>query len=73
MAYAYVNTRGTTYYLHQRTTTLKGSNASQVIYYFSKEPGEGALDRVPDGYEVFESSRGALPLLRKRVATGSAS
>ncbi len=67
MPYAYENTRGVTYYPHQRTVTLAGSGARQTIFYFSKDPAE-ALDAVPQGYEIYEGPRGALPLLRKKIA-----
>lgn len=66
MPYAYRNTRGVTYYLHERTVTLTGSGARQTIRYFRKEPAEGAIDAVPDGYEIFEGARSTLPLLRKK-------
>ena len=63
MAYSVKNSKGTTYFLHSRDVTLKGGR-EQTIYYFGKEAKEGALDAVPDGYEVFESKNG-LPVLRK--------
>jgi hypothetical protein len=52
--------------------TLPGSKVQRPIYYFRKEIGEPALDAVPDGYEVVEGRRGALPLLRKKSTVGSA-
>ncbi len=66
MPYAYTNTRGVVYYLHQGTVTLAGSNAERPIYFFRKEPDEHAIDAVPTGYEIYEGPRGALPLLRKK-------
>lgn len=66
MPYAYRNTRGVTYYLHERTVTLAGSGARQVIRYFRKEPTEEAIDAVPEGYEIYETARSPLPLLRRR-------
>jgi hypothetical protein len=44
-------------------TTLK-NGGKQTIYFFAKEPKEGALDKVPAGYTVVESRNG-LPVLRK--------
>jgi len=44
-------------------TTLKNGN-SQTIYFFAKTQKEGALDAVPDGYEVSESKNG-LPVLKR--------
>lgn len=63
MAYDYKNSKGTTYYLHSRNTTLKNGK-SQTIYFFAKEVKDGALDTVPAGYQVKESKNG-LPVLAK--------
>lgn len=64
MAFAYTNSKGTTYYLHTRRVTLKGGREQQ-IYYFAKTPKAGTMDAVPSGYEVFESKNG-LPVLRRQ-------
>lgn len=66
MPYAYTNTRGVVYYLHQGTVTLAGSKLERPIYFFRKNPDEQAIDAVPEGYEIYEGPRGALPLLRKK-------
>jgi len=63
MAYAHTNSKGRTYYLHSRLTTLK-NGGTQRIYYFGKEVKDGAIDAVPDGYVVSESRNG-LPVLKK--------
>ena len=63
MAYSYTNSKGKTYILHTKNIILKGGR-EQTIYYFAKEAKEGALDAVPDGYEVFESKNG-LPVLKR--------
>lgn len=63
MAYAHTNSKGRTYYLHSRETTLK-NGGTQTIYYFGKEAKEGAIDAVPEGYMVSESRNG-LPVLKK--------
>ena len=63
MAYSYTNSKGRTYILHCKTTTLKNGR-TQTIYFFAKEEKEGALDEVPSGYEVSESKNG-LPVLRR--------
>jgi hypothetical protein len=63
MAYSYTNSRGKTYYLHGKTTTLK-SGRQQTIYFFGKEIKEGALNAVPPGYVVSESKNG-LPVLKR--------
>ena len=64
MAFKHENSKGKTYFLHARETTLK-NGAKQTIYFFAKEPKEGALDSVPSGYEVSESKNG-LPVLKKK-------
>jgi hypothetical protein len=63
MSYSVKNSKGTTYYLHQRETTLKNGR-NQTIYFFAKEPKAGALDAVPSGYKVSETKNG-LPVLKK--------
>jgi hypothetical protein len=63
MAYQYKNSRGTMYYLHAKTTKLE-SGKSRTLYFFSKEAKEGAIDKVPEGYEVSESQTG-LPVLKR--------
>ncbi len=64
MAFSYTNSRGKTYILHTKDITLKGGR-QQTIYFFAKEAKEGALDAVPEGYEVAESKNG-LPVLKRK-------
>jgi hypothetical protein len=64
MAYTYTNSRGTTYILHARTTTLE-SGKTRTLYFFAKEAREGTLEAVPEGYEVSESKNG-LPVLKRK-------
>jgi hypothetical protein len=63
MAYSYTNSKGSTYYLHGRETTLK-NGTTRTLYFFAKEVKDGSLDEVPDGYVVSESKNG-LPVLKK--------
>ncbi len=63
MAFDYKNSKGTTYFLHGRQTTLK-NGTKQTIYFFAKEVKDGAMDAVPAGYMVAESKNG-LPVLKK--------
>ncbi len=65
MAYTFTNSRGTNYYLHSRAVTLRGSGKTQTIYYFSREPGTGAIDELPVGFQVMEIERTGLPVLKK--------
>ncbi|MFK7802878.1 MAG: hypothetical protein AB8G95_14685 [Anaerolineae bacterium] len=64
MAYSYTNSKGTTYYLHSKETTLKNGRV-QRIYFFAKDIREdGAIDAIPEGRMVAESKNG-LPVLKK--------
>ncbi len=67
MAFSYRNSKGTTYYLHGRVTTLR-NDRQQQISFFSKTPEDG-LDHLPAGYEVSEVTTSGLPVLKK-TATG---
>lgn len=55
---------GETYYLHSKDVTLRGGRL-QTIYFFARVEKEGAMDELPEGYEVMENSRTGLPMLRK--------
>jgi hypothetical protein len=63
MAFTYTNSKGNTYILHSTTRTLK-SGKKQTLYFFAKTEKEGALNAVPEGYEVMESKAG-LPVLKR--------
>jgi hypothetical protein len=64
MAFSVVSKKSNkTYYLHSREVVLKGDR-KQRIFFFAGEVKEGALDALPDGYEVMENPRTGLPMLR---------
>lgn len=63
-AFSYTNKKGQTYYLHTRQVTLKNGR-QQTIYFFARDVRPGALDAVPAGYEVIETTRTGMPVLRK--------
>ena len=64
MAFSVVSNKSKkTYYLHSREVTLKGDR-KQRIFFFAGEVKEGALDALPEGYEVMENPRTGLPMLR---------
>jgi len=64
MAFSFTNSKGRTYFLHKKDTTLKNGR-TQTIYFFAKDVREdGSLDAVPAGYQVSESRNG-LPVLKK--------
>jgi hypothetical protein len=64
MAFTHTNSKGQTYYLHQRDVTLKGGR-QQRIYFFAREQKEGVQDAMPSGYVVVENPRTGLPILKK--------
>ncbi|MGQ9672301.1 MAG: hypothetical protein ACUVV5_04105 [Candidatus Aminicenantales bacterium] len=64
MAYEFTNKKGVKYYLHSRTVILKGGR-NQVIYYFARDVRPGALDSVPAGYQVIETAKTGMPILKK--------
>ncbi|MGD9897319.1 MAG: hypothetical protein AB7T14_09640 [Candidatus Methylacidiphilaceae bacterium] len=55
---------GKTYYLHAREQTLRNGH-KVTLYFFSTQPRDGAIDALPKGYEVSESDRTGLPILKK--------
>ncbi len=61
---------GKTYYLHSRDQLLKGGHR-QTIYFFASLPKDGAMNGLPDGYEVAENVKTGLPLLKKRAAVAA--
>lgn len=66
MAYSVKSKKtGESYILHKRDVTLRGGR-QQTIYFFGREEKEGALDELPEGYEVTENARTGLPMLRKK-------
>jgi hypothetical protein len=65
MAYAFTNSKSVTYYLHMRRQAA-ASGKERVLYFFSKEVKDGAIDAVPQGYTVVEMKTG-LPVLKKAV------
>ncbi len=56
---------GKTYFLHSKGVTLRGNGKQQTIYYFAGVARNNAVDRLPDGYQVIESPRTGLPILKK--------
>ncbi len=55
---------GKTYYLHARKQELKGGR-HVTLYFFAGDVKDGAIDALPEGYEVQENERTGLPLLKK--------
>ncbi|MGD1009283.1 MAG: hypothetical protein ABR951_03930 [Candidatus Aminicenantales bacterium] len=65
MAFQFKNSRGVSYYLHSKDVNLKGGR-KQTIYYFARDVRPGALDAVPAGYMVMETTKTGMPILKKK-------
>lgn len=63
-AYSYTNKKGQAYYLHSREVKLKNGRL-QRIFFFARDVREGSLAEVPAGYQVVETSRTGMPVLKK--------
>lgn len=64
MAYEFKNSKGVSYFLHSREVSLKGGRL-QTIYFFARDVRPGALDSVPAGYQVIETTKTGMPILKK--------
>lgn len=64
MAYSYTNSKGQTYFLHTRDVVLKNGR-KQTIYFFARDQRAGVMDAVPAGYQVVETKRTGMPVLKK--------
>ena len=65
MAFEFKNSKGVAYYLHAKDVTLKGGRL-QKIFFFARDVRPGALDAVPDGYTVMETTKTGMPILKKK-------
>ncbi len=65
MAYEFKNSKGVSYFLHSREVELKGGR-KQVIYFFARDVRPGALNAVPAGYIVQETTKTGMPILKKK-------
>ncbi|MDO5561382.1 MAG: hypothetical protein Q4G02_01240 [bacterium] len=63
-AFSYTNAKGQTYFLHTKDVTLKNGRV-QTIYYFARDERPGSLNAVPAGYQVVETTRTGMPVLKK--------
>ena len=64
MAYEFTNSKGVKYFLHFKDVNLKGGR-EQRIYFFARDVRPGSLDEIPTGFEVMETERTGMPILRK--------
>jgi hypothetical protein len=58
VAYQHTNRKGATYYLHRRERNGKAR------YVFARKLGDGAIEAIPQGYEVRESVNGQVSLAK---------
>jgi len=65
MAFEFKNSKGVSYFLHSRDVNLKGGR-KQTIYFFARDVRPGALDCVPAGYLVQETTKTGMPILKKK-------
>ena len=64
--YCYTTAKGKTYYLHSKDVQLKNGRI-QTIYFFARDVRDGALSEVPAGYEVMETQRTGMPVLKRKA------
>ena len=64
MAYTHTNSKGVTYILHGKDR-VTSTGKKTTLYFFAKEEKEGALNAVPEGYQVSETANGLLVLKKK--------
>lgn len=62
MAFSYKNSRGDTYFLHERKT---GKNGTGKLFYFAKERKENSVENLPSGYKVAENQKTGMPVIKK--------
>lgn len=55
---------GKRYFLHKRLQELKDGHI-RPAYFFATELKEGAIESLPDGFEVIEDDSTGLPMLKK--------
>ncbi len=51
------------YYLHQRQEHFKSGHQVN-LYFFADELGDEAIEAMPSGYEVSQSAKTGLPVLK---------
>lgn len=66
MAFSYTNSKGRTYFLHSKDTTLRNGKQQTLYFFASAVKDEGALDEVPAGFSVFEFKNGVPGLKRDK-------
>ena len=65
MAYEFKNSKGVSYFLHSKDVNLKGGRM-QKIFFFARDVRPGALNEVPAGFKVIETTKTGMPILKKQ-------
>lgn len=63
-AFSFTNSKDQVYYLHTKDVTLKNKRV-QTIYFFCRDVRDGYLEAVPEGFEVMETKRTGMPVLKR--------
>lgn len=64
-AFSYTNKKGQAYYLHTREVTLKNGRKQRIFFFARDVRPDSALEAVPAGYKVMETTRTGMPVLKK--------
>ncbi len=62
--FTHKNSQGTTYYLNVQEVQLRNGGKS-IVYFFSKTSRGTSIADLPSGYEIVESPRSHMPVLKK--------
>jgi len=63
-AFQFTDSKGGVWYLHTKEVTLRNGH-EQVIYYFARVEDFDHTCDMPAGYEVMETKRTGMPVLKK--------
>ena len=67
MAYSHENSKGQTYYLHNKEVVLRGGRNQTIYFYAKKYPNDkGTPCDLPGNKKVVESKRTGLPLCKNK-------
>lgn len=64
-AFKYTNSKGQDYFLHTKEVTLKNGKIQRIYFFARDERPDSLLEAVPAGYEVMETKRTSMPVLKK--------
>ena len=64
MPFTFTSSRGIDWTLHTKEVVLRNKH-TQRIYWFARVETPNLSTTLPDGYEVMETSRTGMPVLKK--------